>query len=532
MKDITRIHIAKIIYNIEIDAKKVLDPYIESLEAYAEDEELSNDIEIRITELLSDRGVKADGVILKADVAAVRKQLGEPKEFLGDGDLISDDDTVLSTKKVRKLYRNIDNGLVGGVLSGIASYIGINALWTRLIFIVLLFVSFGTAAIVYGLLWLLLPPALTAAEKLQMEGRPVTLQSIRELNEMHSSKFIKARRAHIRRTLTITIGIVSVLAAITTAIAGMAVWLRFSNIFGEVSQSTDVITSSPLIRILAAVSGVLLVLLFILCAYAAFSQKFTKRIWISSLVIIVLGLGSFGTAVGTGIYQDWQSNQLVQRNTVESAVKLPADFNAIKNLSVDIPAYVNLNYIVDPSARSIKLKSIKGLGASVSVTNATLDVHFPTNPSAAMGSSTTITIYGPQLDAITAIHGQVSYLGQQQALRIDAHQDSNVSTDASQIGTLTTTIDGNAGLVADGSAIESVSLTVSGGTNATLGNIKDLAVIAPDACATNSPINVSIQSIKNDTYTENSQRLSSSHLFTNACITITIGSDDPNNGYR
>lgn len=48
MKDITRIHLAKIPYNIEISAKKELEDYLAQLESYTSDGELLQDIEIRV----------------------------------------------------------------------------------------------------------------------------------------------------------------------------------------------------------------------------------------------------------------------------------------------------------------------------------------------------------------------------------------------------------------------------------------------------------------------------------------------------
>ena len=75
MKEITRIHIAKTSYDIEIGAKKELEKYITKLELYADDPNLLEDIEIRLTEILSDRGVEKDGVITAEDVDAIRTQL-------------------------------------------------------------------------------------------------------------------------------------------------------------------------------------------------------------------------------------------------------------------------------------------------------------------------------------------------------------------------------------------------------------------------------------------------------------------------
>lgn len=127
MKEVTRIHIAKISYDIEVVAKRDIEKYIKALEMYADDKELLQDIEIRITELLADRGVAKNYVITSDDVASIREQLGDPKEFLADGKQVK---SMIETDEVidRKLYRNIDSAVLGGVLSGIASYFKVNSI--------------------------------------------------------------------------------------------------------------------------------------------------------------------------------------------------------------------------------------------------------------------------------------------------------------------------------------------------------------------------------------------------------------------
>ena len=146
MNEITRIHIAKVAYDIEISAKKELEKYIHSLERYANDPDVLADVEIRITELLSERGVQAGGVISAADIAAVRAQLGEPYEFSdGEGDIAIGPSGDANS---RRYFRATDTAVVGGVLSGLAAYLNVNPLWTRLLFILLSFLSFGTTIVV------------------------------------------------------------------------------------------------------------------------------------------------------------------------------------------------------------------------------------------------------------------------------------------------------------------------------------------------------------------------------------------------
>ena len=111
MNEITRIHIAKTAYDIEIAAKKQLEKYIKSLETYAQDADVVTDIEIRITELLAERSIKPGGVINSEDVSALRKQLGEPYEFAGEeGDIAVGSEN--ENSGTRRLYRSTDNAVL------------------------------------------------------------------------------------------------------------------------------------------------------------------------------------------------------------------------------------------------------------------------------------------------------------------------------------------------------------------------------------------------------------------------------------
>src|SRR5690606_2089133 len=135
MKEITRIHIAKTPYDIELAAKKSLAAYMKALEAYSEDAEIIEDVELRITEILAERGIQKGGVITEADVRALKEQLGDPSEFMGEGDMAVGPET--TSDGSRKLFRDTDHALLGGVLSGIAAFFKINPLWVRLLFIIL-----------------------------------------------------------------------------------------------------------------------------------------------------------------------------------------------------------------------------------------------------------------------------------------------------------------------------------------------------------------------------------------------------------
>ena len=183
MKEITRIHLAKTPFSAEIDAKKSLEKYLNLIQKnmHAEPEAMQ-EIEARMVELLAERGVSKDGVIGNDDVLAVQKQMGEPRDFSDDASEAIDDieDKDIDDKPAKQLMRDPDNAIIGGVCAGVAAYFNINPLWVRLIAIISPFMTFGTAVLIYVVMWLSMPPARTASDKLRMRGEPVTLASLKK----------------------------------------------------------------------------------------------------------------------------------------------------------------------------------------------------------------------------------------------------------------------------------------------------------------------------------------------------------------
>lgn len=80
-------------------------------------------------------------------------------------------------KKIKKLYRNPDDKILGGVSSGIAAYFALDPLVVRLLFVVSILLG-GSGVIVYIILWIITPEANSITEKMQMQGEPVTLHNI------------------------------------------------------------------------------------------------------------------------------------------------------------------------------------------------------------------------------------------------------------------------------------------------------------------------------------------------------------------
>jgi len=195
MKKTVTANISGTVFHIEEDAFLRLGRYLDSIRAKFNGtdgrEEIMADIEARIAELFQQR-LEGRNVVSIADVEHVIGIMGQPEDYAGDegagagGGPIGGDPTRAS----KRLFRDPDDRWVGGVLSGLGAYIKMDALWVRIIFIVLLFpMSFGTLAFVYILMWILVPRADSAADRLQMRGEAVNVDNIKRVFEEGGERF-------------------------------------------------------------------------------------------------------------------------------------------------------------------------------------------------------------------------------------------------------------------------------------------------------------------------------------------------------
>ena len=114
MKEITRIHLAKIPYEIEIYAKKRLEKYLKDLKIYSGDEDIFEDVEIRITEILAELGIKEGGVITEKEISKIEAQIGSPEVFQ-DLNFDGENEEIRIPKISKKLFRDEQNGMISGV---------------------------------------------------------------------------------------------------------------------------------------------------------------------------------------------------------------------------------------------------------------------------------------------------------------------------------------------------------------------------------------------------------------------------------
>ena len=525
MKEITRIHIAKIPYDIEIAAKRDIEKYIKTLEIYADDKELLQDIEIRITELLADRGIAVNGVITLDDVVSIREQLGEPKDFMSEDKQINNV-IEISESADRKLYRNTDSAVLGGVISGIASYFKVNSLWLRLIFIAMLPFSAGTVLLAYLILWIVIPPARTATEKLQMCGRPVTLDSIRELNESDQTLAVEYGRASaLRRIIMLIVGVLllgaSVATLIFTVFAGFSI--NHFNAFDVVVPGAQ--WAFVIAYILAILAGVLLSTLFAMGAYIAFTLKINKRIIIAVAAIVISGLLSFGTAVGLVSYQSLQANGDIQRNLKDSSISLPAGFSEVKKLIVDVKS-VHIKYIVDNNSH-IEFHSLVGdIKPDIFINGSDATIKLASNQSARWPQmQPTLTIYGPKLDSVVVKRGDVDYSANKQDMNIETAGDSSsIDLKNGVFSNLMIDARENSSVKTDKSTVENAVINSQTGSDVTLGTVKSLAITQPEACPTDTSAEVDVQNVSSSVMRYNGKEIKASAYSAN-CGSVTFNNN-------
>ena len=187
MNKTVNINLAGIFFHIDEDAYLKLQRYLEAIKRSFTDSqgrsEIIADIEARIAELFNERVQNDKQVIRIKEVDEVISIMGQPEDYLVDDEIFEDEPQSNYQNKTKsnfskKLFRDTDNSYIGGVASGLGHYLGIDAIWVRLIWVLLTFGSVGTFIFIYLLFWILVPEALTTADKLTMTGEPVNISNI------------------------------------------------------------------------------------------------------------------------------------------------------------------------------------------------------------------------------------------------------------------------------------------------------------------------------------------------------------------
>lgn len=342
------------VYHINEDAFQLLSDYLKSLKNLYEKEEggdeIMADIEARISEIfLKENNNEALRIITIDQVERVIQKLGRVEEHY---EVSEEESTYKKTytdsdqQQNKKLFRDADHSIVAGVCSGLSQYFGINdPIWVRLLFVISIFAGLGSGFLIYIVLWILMPEALTASEKLQMRGEPINLENIEKtikggINNMSNTfnnldnkeGFKKATNNVGDVIMTLFRALLRILKAfllvVTLFIAIILVIVFFAfgiSAISTTSLTTSMIFNSTFLGYITIISFVLLMLVtsifLILLPFQLFSKN--KRplnkptgitigiLWIGAFIITILG------SIDT-IRQFAKTNKVVQEETISA----------------------------------------------------------------------------------------------------------------------------------------------------------------------------------------------------------------------
>ena len=180
-------------FKIDEDAYEHLKAYLDALRQHFQHhdgaEEIISDIESRTAEIIHVR-LENRKIITMSDVQAAIARMGTPEDFGAEAYFEEDmsfeknNQSNGQYKTGKRLYINPDEKIIGGVCSGLSAYFGVeDPVWLRITFAALALGSVGMIIPIYFILMFILPEAKTAAQKLEMRGEPIDVNSITRVVE-------------------------------------------------------------------------------------------------------------------------------------------------------------------------------------------------------------------------------------------------------------------------------------------------------------------------------------------------------------
>jgi len=189
MKKAIQANISDKIFFIDEDAYMMLRNYLHQLSITfpgAEGQEIVADIEQRIAELFTEQAERGVNVIDIRYVSKVIDIVGRPEQLDDTSQTAAAPATpppflsLDEDEKPRKhLYRNVQNKVFGGVLGGVAAFLGWDATILRLLVVVLaICTAVMPCVLIYLVAWMVIKPANTPRRVLEMRGEEVNLSTV------------------------------------------------------------------------------------------------------------------------------------------------------------------------------------------------------------------------------------------------------------------------------------------------------------------------------------------------------------------
>lgn len=180
MKKTFTINISGTVFHIEEDAYEVLQKYLFTLKNHfgnsEEGKEIESDIEARIAEIFSEKSASGKNAITLEMVNEIIESMGTTESF--EEELDNEEPLSGQEKHKKRLYRDPQESVLGGVCGGLAAYFNMDPVIVRILFVVLTVITTGAGLLAYFILWIAVPKAVSTAQRLEMRGQDVSVKNI------------------------------------------------------------------------------------------------------------------------------------------------------------------------------------------------------------------------------------------------------------------------------------------------------------------------------------------------------------------
>ena len=336
MKKTLHINLAGHVFSIEEDAFERLDEYLKSVEARLgnsdEAKETLEDINLRMAELF--RGVHRDASspVTLTDVEDVIGTLGSPEDYEVPGD--EEEESGQQEEKApvdpigprKQLFRDPDDRVLGGVCSGLGHYFNTGAALFRLLFIIAT-LFYGSSLIIYIILWIAIPKAITVQQRIMMMGGAPGSDSWRR--RQANKSMVNTSTNGVVRVIAVIAGLILVLLSFGLLVTLIMTLSLSEVVFGLLfSESTWIPEIGHFFLMpwqevlgytgLALTLGMPLLVLFYLGMHLIFQfRRGGTAFLVTSLVLWLLGTGMLmytGMSVATGFTRsmDVQESEMLE----------------------------------------------------------------------------------------------------------------------------------------------------------------------------------------------------------------------------
>lgn len=186
-------NIGNFIFHLDEEAYHKCYAYIQAIKNQFKNTEGGNeiieDIELRIAEIFKEKLGQTREIVSMQDVTEMISTMGEPKDYLSSDEETNNSESDTSKNNSansntnetgpKRLMRDPDNRIVGGVCSGFGAYFGIDPIIIR-VALILAVIFLGTGVLIYLIFWIAMPLAVSSADKLMMRGKAANINNIEQ----------------------------------------------------------------------------------------------------------------------------------------------------------------------------------------------------------------------------------------------------------------------------------------------------------------------------------------------------------------